>query len=158
MEIWIMARVGFIAPVLNVVIPIFLTLSVLILVEKIFFGLTTLYVKVFKLKPKTRYRWEAIKPDLESGNIAFPMVLVQIPMYNEKEVDLNLISRLQFFNMHITRTSCMQVYRKSIRATTALDWPSDRLIIQVLDDSTDCFTKVILFRPTRQINFICPIF
>ncbi|KMZ65458.1 Glucomannan 4-beta-mannosyltransferase, family GT2 [Zostera marina] len=121
MEIWIMARVGFIAPVLNVVIPIFLTLSVLILVEKIFFGLTTLYVKVFKLKPKTRYRWEAIKPDLESGNIAFPMVLIQIPMYNEKEV-----------------------YRKSIRATTALDWPSDRLIIQVLDDSTDCFIKKLI--------------
>ncbi|KAG2633700.1 hypothetical protein PVAP13_2NG029600 [Panicum virgatum] len=43
-----------------------------------------------------------------------PMVLVQIPMFNEK-----------------------QVYRLSIGAACGLSWPSDRLVIQVLDDSTD---------------------
>lgn len=88
MHLWTMVRVRFIAPLLNAVIPIFLALSVLIFLEKIFFGLTTVWVKVFKLKPKKRYKWEAIKPDLESGSLAFPMVLVQIPMFNEKEVSL----------------------------------------------------------------------
>ncbi|CAN6203877.1 unnamed protein product [Urochloa humidicola] len=43
-----------------------------------------------------------------------PMVLVQIPMFNER-----------------------QVYRLSIGAACGLSWPSDRLVIQVLDDSTD---------------------
>lgn len=121
MHICIMVRARFIAPLLNVAIPIFLALSVLILVEKIMFGLTSLYVKVFKLKPQKRYKWEAITPDLESGGLVFPMVLVQIPMYNEKEV-----------------------YKKSIRAACGLDWPSDRLIIQVLDDSTDPIIKDLI--------------
>uniref|UniRef100_J3MCN7 glucomannan 4-beta-mannosyltransferase n=2 Tax=Oryza brachyantha TaxID=4533 RepID=J3MCN7_ORYBR len=46
------------------------------------------------------------------------MVLVQIPMYNEREV-----------------------YRLSIGAACGLSWPSDRLIVQVLDDSTDPTVK-----------------
>ncbi|GFY82705.1 nucleotide-diphospho-sugar transferases superfamily protein [Actinidia rufa] len=67
---------------------------------------------------RKRYRWEPIKDDLEVGNLAYPMVLVQIPMYNEKEV-----------------------YQLSIGAACGLSWPSDRIIIQVLDDSTDPIIK-----------------
>jgi len=47
-----------------------------------------------------------------------PMVLVQIPMYNEREV-----------------------YKLSIGAACGLAWPSDRVIVQVLDDSTDPTVK-----------------
>ncbi|CAA0828489.1 Xyloglucan glycosyltransferase 4 [Striga hermonthica] len=51
--------------------------------------------------------------DLEDGS-GFPMVLVQIPMCNEKEV-----------------------YEQSIAAACQLDWPKDRFLVQVLDDSDD---------------------
>lgn len=36
----------------------------------------------------------------------------------------------------------MQVYQLSIGAACGLSWPSDRIIIQVLDDSTDPTIKV----------------
>ncbi|GFP98036.1 glucomannan 4-beta-mannosyltransferase 2, partial [Phtheirospermum japonicum] len=65
-------------------------------------------VKLFWESPKSGYKWEPMIDDLEMGNDAFPMVLVQIPMFNEKEV-----------------------YKISI----------DRLVIQVLDDSTDYVVK-----------------
>ncbi|GER29460.1 cellulose synthase-like protein [Striga asiatica] len=51
--------------------------------------------------------------DLENES-GFPMVLVQIPMCNEKEV-----------------------YEQSIAAACQLDWPKDRFLVQVLDDSDD---------------------
>jgi len=49
----------------------------------------------------------------------FPLVCVQLPMYNEKYV----VERL-------------------LRQVTQLDWPRDRLEIQVLDDSTDETTQI----------------
>lgn len=36
----------------------------------------------------------------------------------------------------------VQVYKISIGAACGLSWPSDRLVIQVLDDSTDPAIKV----------------
>lgn len=36
----------------------------------------------------------------------------------------------------------MQVYQLSIGAVCGLSWPSDRLVVQVLDDSTDPLIKV----------------
>lgn len=37
----------------------------------------------------------------------------------------------------------VQVYKVSIGAACGLSWPSDRLVIQVLDDSTDPAVKVL---------------
>nr|GLL25872.1 hypothetical protein BRARA_C00129 [Ipomoea trifida] len=71
-------------------------------------------VKMFSRTPEKRFKWEALEEDAELGNGCFPMVLVQIPMYNEREV-----------------------YKLSIGAACGLSWPSDRIIVQVLDDSTD---------------------
>ena len=45
---------------------------------------------------------------------AFPSVLVQLPMYNERAV-----------------------FARGIAAACQLDWPRDRLLVQVLDDSTE---------------------
>ncbi|KAL5560389.1 hypothetical protein UlMin_036600 [Ulmus minor] len=57
--------------------------------------------------------------DLESGGKGFfPMVLVQIPMCNEKEV-----------------------YQQSIVAVCNLDWPKSKLLIQIIDDSNDPTTN-----------------
>ena len=39
----------------------------------------------------------------------------------------------------------VQVYQLSIGAACNMVWPSDRIIIQVLDDSTDPLIKVLLY-------------
>ena len=80
---------------------------------------TLLLIKLSGKRPEKRYKWEPIRDDVELGNAAYPMVLVQIPMYNEGEV-----------------------YRFSIGAACGLSWPSDRIIVQVLDDSTDPVIQV----------------
>lgn len=51
-------------------------------------GIVIVLLKLFGRKPEKRYKWEAMKDDVELGNSAYPMVLVQIPMYNEKEVTI----------------------------------------------------------------------
>jgi cellulose synthase/poly-beta-1,6-N-acetylglucosamine synthase-like glycosyltransferase len=58
-----------------------------------------------------------------------PRVLVQIPLYNEGE----LVERV-------------------LRAVTALDWPRDRLQIQVLDDSTDGLSLTLSQRAVAQLR------
>ncbi|GAU16019.1 hypothetical protein TSUD_338900 [Trifolium subterraneum] len=84
-------------------------------------GVVITLVKLFGRKPEKRYKWEPIKDDIELGNSCYPMVVVQIPMYNEREV-----------------------YQLSIGAACGLSWPSDRIIIQVLDDSTDPTIKELV--------------
>ncbi|XP_026427261.1 glucomannan 4-beta-mannosyltransferase 9-like [Papaver somniferum] len=93
-------------------------MSIMVFIERVYVGFVILFVKLFGWKPEKRYRFEAIQVDVEKGNSNYPMVLVQIPMYNEKEV-----------------------YKLSVGAACGLSWPSDRLIIQVLDDSTDPIIK-----------------
>ncbi|MHC4952626.1 MAG: glycosyltransferase [Planctomycetota bacterium] len=56
----------------------------------------------------------AARRDSPLGNTAFPRVLIQLPVYNEPSV-----------------------VERAIDAVSAMDWPRDRLEIQVLDDSTD---------------------
>lgn len=51
----------------------------------------------------------------------FPMVLVQIPMCNEREV-----------------------YQQSIGAVCILDWPKERMLVQVLDDSDEVDTQQLI--------------
>lgn len=50
---------------------------------------------------------------------------------------------------------CFQVYKISIGAACGLSWPSDRLVIQVLDDSTDPTIKVSI-RISHSISFLLP--
>lgn len=55
-------------------------------------SIVVVFVKLFRRTPEKVHKWEAIKDDdLELGNSNYPMVLIQIPMYNEKEV-INFIS------------------------------------------------------------------
>ncbi|KAJ6739389.1 hypothetical protein OIU74_004200 [Salix koriyanagi] len=89
-------------------------MSLMLLMERVYMGIVIVLVKLFWKKPEKRYKWEAMQDDIESGNLNFPVVLVQIPMFNEREV-----------------------YKLSIGAASNLSWPADRLVIQVLDDSTD---------------------
>ncbi|KAI7751069.1 hypothetical protein M8C21_031126 [Ambrosia artemisiifolia] len=83
------------------------------------------------IAPATFFLASAIKPvvkdgglpDVESGDNEgfFPMVLVQIPMCNEKEV-----------------------YQQSIGAVCNLNWPKSKILIQVLDDSDDPTTQLLI--------------
>ncbi|XP_072980281.1 probable glucomannan 4-beta-mannosyltransferase 11 [Typha angustifolia] len=111
-------RALLIVPLVRIAIFLSLAMTLMIFIEKLFVGMVALVVKIFSLKPEKRYKWEPIKLDVEMGSSTHPMVLVQIPMYNEKEV-----------------------YKLSIGAACSLEWPSDRVIIQVLDDSTDPVVK-----------------
>ncbi|RRT66671.1 hypothetical protein B296_00015078 [Ensete ventricosum] len=102
-------------------------MSVMLVVEKAYMAVVVVLVKLFGRRPEKRYRWEPMRDDLELGSSAYPMVLVQIPMYNEKEV-----------------------YQLSIGAACGISWPSDRIIIQVLDDSTDPVIKDLVEAECRR--------
>lgn len=116
--IWELIRTPLIVPLLRVAVYLCLAMSLMLFCERLYMGIVIILVKIFWKKPEKRYNWEPIRDDLESGNASYPMVLVQIPMFNEKEV-----------------------YKISIGAACNLSWPSDRLVIQVLDDSTDPLIK-----------------
>ncbi|KAF3434142.1 hypothetical protein FNV43_RR25245 [Rhamnella rubrinervis] len=112
--VWEEMKAPLIVPVLKLMVAVCLAMSVMLFIEKVYMGVVITFIKLLGRKPEKLYKWEAIRDDVELGNSAYPMVLVQIPMYNEKEV-----------------------YQLSIGAACGLSWPSDRIIIQVLDDSTD---------------------
>jgi cellulose synthase/poly-beta-1,6-N-acetylglucosamine synthase-like glycosyltransferase len=94
--------------------PAVLALYYLILAVLAFFGVHRLWMVVLYLK--TRRRTPVRPPDPE----LWPLVTVQLPLYNE-----------------------MYVATRLIDAVCRLDYPRDRLEIQVLDDSTDETTEIV---------------
>ncbi|OAY63408.1 glucomannan 4-beta-mannosyltransferase 9-like [Ananas comosus] len=116
--VWQQIKAPVIVPLLRTAVFLCLLMSVMLFLEKVYMAVVIVLIKLFRRRPEKRYRWEPMRDDLELGNSAYPTVLVQIPMYNEKEV-----------------------YQLSIGAACGLSWPSDRIIIQVLDDSTDPVIK-----------------
>uniref|UniRef100_A0A0A9GHP2 CSLA1 n=1 Tax=Arundo donax TaxID=35708 RepID=A0A0A9GHP2_ARUDO len=95
-------------------------MSVLLFLERLYMAVVIAGVRLLRRRPERRYRCDPIPDDdPELGSATFPVVLVQIPMFNEREV-----------------------YQLSIGAVCGLSWPSDRLVVQVLDDSTDPVIKV----------------
>jgi cellulose synthase/poly-beta-1,6-N-acetylglucosamine synthase-like glycosyltransferase len=71
---------------------------------------------------------EALEEQRARSMTVFPKVLVQLPLYNEKHVADRLLS-----------------------AACRLNWPADRLTIQVLDDSDD-ETSVIIDRSAERLR------
>ncbi|GLJ41373.1 hypothetical protein SUGI_0856420 [Cryptomeria japonica] len=125
--IWEQIRAPIIVPLLKFAVVICLAMSVMLFVERVYMAVVIVLVKLFGKRPEKKYKWEPIRDDIELGNSAYPMVLVQIPMYNEKEV-----------------------YQLSIGAACGLSWPSDRIIIQVLDDSTDPTIKDLVMMECQR--------
>ncbi|KAK4791173.1 hypothetical protein SAY86_031586 [Trapa natans] len=111
---WEMVKTPLIVPLLRLAVYICLAMALMLFVERVYMGIVIVLVKLFWKKPEDRYKWKPCEEDLEPGSTTYPFVLVQIPMFNEKEV-----------------------YKISIGAACGLSWPIDRLVIQVLDDSTD---------------------
>uniref|UniRef100_A0A6J0PDU1 Glucomannan 4-beta-mannosyltransferase 9 n=2 Tax=Elaeis guineensis var. tenera TaxID=51953 RepID=A0A6J0PDU1_ELAGV len=125
--IWVQIRANAVAPVLKLAEVLCLIMSVMLITEKLSMGTASLFAKVFRWRPERRYKWVPMGQDLEMGSLAYPMVLVQIPMFNER-----------------------QVYKLSIGAVCGLSWPSDRIIVQVLDDSTDPEIKELVEQECKK--------
>ncbi|XP_075646212.1 glucomannan 4-beta-mannosyltransferase 9-like [Castanea sativa] len=119
--IWQQAKAPLIVPLLKLLVVVCLGMSLMLFMERVYMGIVIVFIKLFGRKPEKSYKCDSMRDDLELGHSAYPMVLVQIPMYNEKEV-----------------------YQLSIGAACGLSWPSDRIIIQVLDDSTDPAIKELV--------------
>lgn len=84
--------------------------------DRFILGLGCFWIKLKNIKPKIY--GEAY--DIEDAS-SFPMVLVQIPMCDEREV-----------------------YQQAIASACQLDWPKDRILIQVLDDSSDELLQILI--------------
>ncbi|XP_073302086.1 glucomannan 4-beta-mannosyltransferase 2-like [Primulina huaijiensis] len=111
-------KLFFMVPLLRICLYICLFLSLLLSLEWLHLVIVSVLLKLFRKKPEKRYKFEEIKDDLEGGSEAFPFVLVQIPIANEVEV-----------------------HKLSIGAACKFSWPADKLLIQVLDDSSDQANK-----------------
>lgn len=84
--IWEAVKGPVIVPFLRVMVVLCLTVSIMLFCERIYMSVVIVLVKLFGRKPDKRYKFEPLREDEESGHSNFPHVLIQIPMYNEKEV------------------------------------------------------------------------
>ncbi|KAL3818419.1 hypothetical protein ACJIZ3_004324 [Penstemon smallii] len=110
---WLEFRARYIAPFALSLSTICLVLFLIQSLDRLILCLGCLYIKMKKIKPTINGKPFELD-DLEGALYNYPMVLVQIPMCNEREV-----------------------YELSISAVCQLDWPKERILIQVLDDSDD---------------------
>ncbi|KAB2072777.1 hypothetical protein ES319_A07G039800v1 [Gossypium barbadense] len=110
---WLSVRADYIAPPIQALSKFCVALFLIQSVDRMILSLGCFWIKYKKIKP--RIEGDPFKSDdVEGSAYEYPMVLVQIPMCNEREV-----------------------YEQSISAVCQLDWPKDRLLVQVLDDSDD---------------------
>lgn len=84
--VWDLVKAPLIVPVLRLAVYVCLTMSMMLFVERLYMGIVIILVKIFCGKPEKRYKWEPMREDYEIGTSVFPSVLIQIPMFNEKEV------------------------------------------------------------------------
>ncbi|KAH0988351.1 hypothetical protein GBA52_015528 [Prunus armeniaca] len=115
---WVLIRVEYLAPPLQFLTTACIVLFMIQSLDRLILCLGCFWIRFKKIKPVPKEG--AFDP--ESGETGyFPMVLVQIPMCNEKEV-----------------------YQQSIAAVCNLDWPKSKLLIQILDDSDDPTTQFLI--------------
>ena len=112
-------RLNALVPVLRVTISLCLIILAMQIAEKAFVGIVSFYVRLFRRSPEKVYKW---KPIVNKDSSAFPMVLVQIPMYNEKEVSppVSAPFSLQIFKIIFHRGLGLQaVHRSCLPAVVA---------------------------------------
>ncbi|MBA0821095.1 hypothetical protein Goarm_017973, partial [Gossypium armourianum] len=143
---WLSVRADYIAPPIQALSKFCVALFLIQSVDRMILSLGCFWIKYKKIKP--RIEGDPFKSDdVEGSAYEYPMVLVQIPMCNEREViktQLPLPGKQVPVNCDrkdLARTKNIQewnkVYEQSISAVCQLDWPKDRLLVQVLDDSDD---------------------
>ncbi|KAK9138518.1 hypothetical protein Sjap_009112 [Stephania japonica] len=147
----------------NVCIVLFLIQSL----DRIGLMLGCFWIKFKGIKPVALAEFDG---DVESGsNEEYPMVLVQIPMCNEREKGKG---KGKGKGLTEARVECLKgvsgdqrgcplvrpppplhppllptdniVYQQSIAAICVMDWPRDRMLVQVLDDSDDLDVQLLI--------------
>ncbi|KAK1356042.1 putative xyloglucan glycosyltransferase 6 [Heracleum sosnowskyi] len=109
---WLEIRAVYLAPMLQSLINVCIVLFLVQSVDRMVMVLGCFWIKFRGIKPVSEIEY---LDDGENLNVEdYPMVLVQIPMCNEREV-----------------------YHQSIGAVCVQDWPRERMLVQVLDDSDD---------------------
>ncbi|KAJ8758733.1 hypothetical protein K2173_000454 [Erythroxylum novogranatense] len=132
---WLTFRADYIAPLIQSLSKFCVVLFLIQSLDRMILCLGCFWIKYKKIKPKID--GDAMKSDdNEAPGSEYPMVLVQIPMCNEREV-----------------------YEQSISAVCQITWPKDRILIQVLDDSNDesiqCLIKSEIAKwSQRGVNII----
>ncbi|KAH9742016.1 Xyloglucan glycosyltransferase 4 [Citrus sinensis] len=101
---WLSFRVDYVAPLVITLSNFCVVLFLIQSLDRFILCVGCFWIKYKNLKPKI----DGAAYDVEDS-ASFPMVLVQIPMCNEREV-----------------------YETSIAAACQLDWPKDRILIQLL--------------------------
>lgn len=104
---WILFRARYISFPIQILSNIYIVISIIQSLDRMLLWLGCIWIKLRNIKPR-------IECEAHKAEKYFPMVLIQLPMCNEKEV-----------------------YEQAISTACHLDWPKDRLLIQVLDDSSD---------------------
>lgn len=123
---WLELRAESIVPLAQALCRFYIALFLMQSVDRTVLCLGCLWIKYKGIKPNIRE--DPFRSDhLEVPEYDHPMVLVQIPMYNEREV-----------------------YQHSITAACQLNWPQDRLLIQILDDSDDESIQRLIKREVSQ--------
>ncbi|KAD6796033.1 hypothetical protein E3N88_06929 [Mikania micrantha] len=115
---WILFRAEYLAPSVTMLSQFCVLLFLIQSVDRFILGIGFFWIKFKKIKPVIDVDDQFY--DIESPS-SFPMVLIQIPMCNEREV-----------------------YQQSIAAACQLDWPKDRILIQILDDSSDELLQILI--------------
>ncbi|KAG2534923.1 probable xyloglucan glycosyltransferase 9 [Panicum virgatum] len=116
---WLRFRAAYVAPGIQFLTDACVVLFLIQSADRFIQCLGCFYIHLKRIKPKPK---SPALPDAENPDAGYyPMVLVQIPMCNEKEV-----------------------YQQSIAAVCSLDWPKSNFLVQVLDDSDDPLTQTLI--------------
>ncbi len=83
---WELIKAPLTVLLLRLGVYICLAMSLMLFCERLYMGIVIILVKLFWKKPEKRYKYETIQEDVEMGSSNFPVVLIQIPMYNERDV------------------------------------------------------------------------
>ncbi|KAF7830178.1 putative xyloglucan glycosyltransferase 5 [Senna tora] len=127
---WLTFRAEYIAPPLQALSKFCVVLFLIQSVDRMLLCLGCFWIKYKKIKP--RIDGDPFKiDDIEGSAYNYPKVLVQIPMCNEREVKHKTLffSSISFLLLIYLIISAFAVCQ--------INWPRDRLLIQVLDDSDD---------------------
>ncbi|KAM1075950.1 hypothetical protein ACFX2I_023423 [Malus domestica] len=114
--VWLTFRVDYISPVAITMSNFCVVLFLIQSFDRLVLCVGCFWIKYKKIRPTIAE--DAF--DIEDPS-SFPMVLIQIPMCNEREV-----------------------YEQAIASSCQMDWPRDRLLIQVLDDSDDIILQNLI--------------
>ncbi|KAG6545440.1 hypothetical protein Mapa_013040 [Marchantia paleacea] len=119
-QTWVFVRLKYIAPPLQMLADGCIVLFLIQSADRVILCLGCAWIKIKDLKPIPKVA-SLESDDVENPDAGFPMVLLQIPMCNEREV-----------------------YEQSISAVCQIEWPRHRMLVQVLDDSDDEDTQMLI--------------